>query len=73
MPVPTAVPPIGMFSSSRFSARLARMTRVLGLGRVTGEHLADANRRGIHQMRAADLDDLVPLFGFARRGPCAAA
>ena len=39
---------------------------VLGLGGIAGEYLADADRRGVHQMRAADLDDLVPLLGFCR-------
>ena len=63
MPVPTAVPPIGMFSCKSLERPLGPDDRVLGLGRVAGEHLADADRRGVHQMRAADLDDLVPLLG----------
>src|SRR3954463_8051669 len=39
---------------------------ILGLGGIAGEDLPDANRRGIHQMRAADFDELVPLLSLFR-------
>src|SRR5438093_5050190 len=34
---------------------------------VTGEFLAQPYRRGIHQMSAADLDDVVKFFRLARK------
>ena len=37
---------------------------IVSLRRVTGENLANANRRGIHEMRAANLHDVVPRLRF---------
>ena len=40
------------------------------LPRIAAELLTQAHRRGILQMGAADLDDLVELFGFAGQRLC---
>ena len=64
MPVPTAVPPSG--SSARpLDAASMRSTPSFDLARVAAELLAEADRRGVLQMGAADLDDVVKLLGFA--------
>ena len=58
MPVPTAVPPSA--SSPRLSSRRSQAAdAVLDLAGVTAEFLAEPDGRGILQMRAADLYDVV--------------
>ena len=66
MPVPTAVPPAGKFARRRGCACSARARHKLDLPGVAAELLAQADRRGVGQMRAADLDDVVPLLGLVR-------
>ena len=58
--MPTAVPPSASSrkTSIAFSARAFRVSDLL---RVTAELLSEADRRRIHQMGAANLDD-VPKF-----------
>ena len=56
-----------MASSSR-SGNAASMPLevVVELRDVAGEFLAERQRHRVHQMRAADLDDVVELSGLAR-------
>ncbi len=60
MPVPTAVPPAGS-SSTASAARRRALDRQLQLPGKAADLLAQAQRRGVGQVRAADLEDLVPL------------
>ena len=59
-PVPTAVPPSASSSQNR-DRFLRALSRISDLLRVAAEFLAEPDRRRIHQMGAADLDD-VPKF-----------
>ena len=59
-PVPTAVPPSGIWPS-RSSVASSRRPPCAHLGRVAAELLAERHRHGVHQVRAAGLDDVVEL------------
>ena len=61
--MPTAVPPSA--SSRKASIALLRaLFRISDLLRVTAEFLPEPNWRRIHQMGAADLDDVPEFFRF---------
>ena len=63
-PVPTAVPPIAR-SNKPGSSQLQSLDVALKQTGPTRHLLADGQRRGVLQMRAADLDDVLKLFAFA--------
>ena len=66
MPVPTAVPPSGELAPGASRALRSRPHAVLDLAGVAAEFLAQADRRGVLQMGAADLDDVVELLAPSR-------
>ena len=71
-PVPTAVPPSAS-SASRGRAACRRSMPLLDLLRVAAELLAEADRDGVLQVRAADLHDVVELDGLGGERSAAAA
>ena len=69
-PVPTAVPPSGSSPDARTASRRMRVGRVVDLGGVAAELLAEGHRRGVHEVGAArlhHLGELVRLRPAARR------
>ena len=53
----------GHVERKRGAGLLGAIDRIVRGGRVTAELLTDSDRRGIHEVSAADLDDLVPRLG----------
>ncbi len=73
-PVPTAVPPRGSSSTARRSQRCRRAdARSSHLPRVAAEFLTEPHRRRVHEMRAADLDDVPEFHRLSHRARRAAA
>ena len=68
MPVPTAVPPTGN-SSSASTAVAGPVDRQLQLPGQAADLLAERQRRGVGQMRAADLENLLPRGGLFAPAP----
>ena len=77
-PVPVAVPPSGICATCGSALRDARAAEP-DLRGVAGELLAERDRHGVHQVRAAGLDDVLERLGLggerrarAARAPAAA-